>query len=214
LALFSVRNIPIFAVVAVPGVALAMREWLEYARLGCSLGWLWKFRSNLAELEAGLQVIASSHKRDRWHLVPCLTLLVLAVLFIHPGRVKALRAEFDRNRFPADAATFLSGQQTDHSIRLYSSWQWGGYLIYRLWPSLRVFDDGRTDFYGPAFVEEGLQVWHACPDWAGIFAQYRVNAALLPRDSALATVLHERRDWKLVYEDRVAVLFERTDNGK
>src|SRR5438094_557769 len=53
------------------------------------------FRSNLAELEAGFQVIASSHKRDRWHLLPCLTLLVLAVLFMHPGRVKALRAEFD-----------------------------------------------------------------------------------------------------------------------
>jgi|SRR2546430_315259 len=172
------------------------------------------FRSNLAELEAGFQVIASSHKRDRWHLLPCLTLLVLAVLFMHPGRVKALRAEFDRSRFPADAATFLSGQQTDHSIRLYSSWQWGGYLIYRLWPSLRVFDDGRTDFYGPAFVEEGLQVWDACPDWAGIFARYRVNAALLPVDSALATVLHERRDWKLVYKDRIAVLFKKSDDGK
>ena len=214
LALFSVRNIPIFAVIAVPGVALALREWLAHVRLQCSLRWLWKLRSNLAELEAGLQVIASSHKRDRWHLVPCLTLLVLAVLFIHPGRVKALRAEFDRNRFPADAATFLSGQQTDHSIRLYSSWQWGGYLIYRLWPSLRVFDDGRTDFYGPAFVEEGLQVWDACPDWASILARYRVNAALLPVDSAVATVLHERRDWELVYKDLVAVLFEKTDNGK
>jgi len=214
LALFSVRNIPIFAVVAVPGVALAMREWLELARVQRSLRWLWTLSSNVAEVEAGLQAIASGHKRDRWHLVPCLTLLVLAVLFMHPGRVKALRAEFDRSRFPADAATFLSGQQTDHSIRLYSTWQWGGYLIYRLWPSLRVFDDGRTDFYGPAFVEEGLRVWDACPDWASIFARYRVNAALLPVDSALATVLHERRDWKLVYEDGVAVLFEKTDKGK
>ena len=214
LALFSVRNIPIFAVVAVPGVALALREWLEHVRLQCSLRWLWKFTSNLAELEAGLPVIASSHKRDRWHLVPCLTLLVLAMLFIHPGRVKALRAEFDRSRFPVAAATFLSGQQTDHSMRLYSSWQWGGYLIYRLWPSLTVFDDGRTDFYGPAFVEEGLRVWDACPDWASIFARYRVNAALLPVDSALATVLRGRRDWKLVYKDGVAVLFEKTDNGK
>ena len=31
LALFSVRNIPIFAVVAVPGIASAVSEWLEYA---------------------------------------------------------------------------------------------------------------------------------------------------------------------------------------
>ena len=214
LALFSVRNIPVFAVVAVPGIASALRDWLEHARLRSSLRWLSGFSNSLSDLEGGLQIIASHHKRDRLHSIPCLALLALGVLLAHPGHTKALHAEFDRNRFPADAATFLSGQQTDHSIRLYSSWQWGGYLIYRLWPSLRVFDDGRTDFYGPAFVDEGLQVWDACPDWASIFARYRVNAALLPVDSALATVLHERRDWKLVYKDRVAVLFEKTDDVK
>ena len=42
----------------------------------------------------------------------------------------------------------------------------------------------------------------------------RVNAALLPIDSALATVLRERSDWKLVYHDRVALLFEKTENAK
>lgn len=214
LALFSARNIPIFAVVAVPSVALAIREWLEHARLLCSLRWLWNLREGLTELEAGLQLIASGQRRDRLHCLPCLTVLTLAVFLTPPGHMKALHAEFDRNRFPADAASFLAGQQTDQSIRLYSSWQWGGYLIYRLWPSLKVFDDGRTDFYGPEFVEEGLQVWDACQEWAGIFARYRVNAALLPVDSALATVLHERRDWKLVYKDRVAVLFKKADDGK
>jgi hypothetical protein len=95
---------------------------------------------------------------------------------------------------------------------LYSSWQWGGYLIYRLWPSINVFDDGRTDFYGPAFVEEGLRVWEVAPDWENILARYRVNAALLPVDSALASVLRERRDWKPVYQDRVAVLFEKHED--
>jgi hypothetical protein len=44
--------------------------------------------------------------------------------------------------------------------------------------------------------------------------RYRVNAALLPVDSALATVLRERGDWKAVYQDHVAVLFERTENAR
>ena len=82
-----------------------------------------------------------------------------------------------------------------------------GYLIYRLWPSIRVFDDGRTDFYGPRFVEEGLRTWEACPDWATVLARFQVNAALLPIDSTLATVLRERTDWRPIYTDRVAVLF-------
>lgn len=211
LALFSARNIPIFAVVAAPGIGLAICEWLEYAGSNWPPEWPGKISASLAELEAGLRIIAKSNDRRHWHFVPCFAVLVLALLLTHPGRLKALRSEFDRNRFPVDAATFLS-QESGPRIRLYSSWQWGGYLIYRLWPSLSVFDDGRTDFYGPPFVEEGLRAWDACQDWSNIFERYRVNAALLPVDSALATVLRERRDWKPVYQDRIAVLFERTEN--
>jgi hypothetical protein len=214
LGLFSARNIPIFAVVAAPGVGLAMREWLEYAGSRWPLQWPGKFSASLAELEAGLRIIAQSNWRRRWHFVPCFSVLVLASLLAHPGRMKILQAEFDHERFPVDAVTFLSEKESGSPIRLYSSWQWGGYLIYRLWPSLAVFDDGRTDFYGPAFVEEGLRVWDACPDWSNIFERYRVNGALLPVDSALATVLRERRDWKPVYQDRIAVLFERIEKAR
>jgi hypothetical protein len=214
LGLFSARNIPIFAVVTAPGIGLAMREWLEYAGSHWPLRWPGKLSVSLAEVEAGLRVIATSPKRWRPHFVPCFGVLVLASLLAHPGRMKILQAEFDHDRFPVDAATFLSEKESGSPIRLYSSWQWGGYLIYRLWPSLAVFDDGRTDFYGPAFVEEGLRVWDACPDWSNIFERYRVNAALLPVDSALATVLRERRDWKPVYQDRIAVLFERTEKAR
>ena len=99
-------------------------------------------------------------------------------------------------------------------LRLYASWQWGGYLIYRLWPSIPVFDDGRTDFYGPPFVLEGLRVWEVRPDWSEILARDGVNAALVPVDSALGTVLRERADWKLVYEDRVALMFVKIENQK
>ncbi|HZQ69554.1 MAG TPA: hypothetical protein VFA68_13615 [Terriglobales bacterium] len=214
LGLFSARNIPIFAVVAAPGIGLAVREWLEYTDSRWPLQWPGRFSASLAELDAGLRSIANIHQRRHWHFVPWVGVLVLALLLTHPGRVKALYPEFDRNRFPVDAAVFLSQRESVPAIRLYSSWQWGGYLIYRLWPSFSVFDDGRTDFYGPAFVEEGLCAWDACPDWANILARYRVNAALLPVGSGLATVLHERRDWKPVYQDRVAVLFERTESAR
>jgi hypothetical protein len=212
LALFSVRNIPIFAVVSAPGIGLAARDWFELLGECSPLDWRTKIAANLAALETGLQVIASSQSRRRWHLAPCLAVLALAISLSHPGRLKSLQANFDRSRFPADAATFLSHADPESSLRLYASWQWGGYLIYRLWPSARVFDDGRTDFYGPRFVEEGLRAWEARPDWAEILAKYQVNAALVPVDSALATVLHERTDWKLVYSDRIALMFVKIEN--
>jgi hypothetical protein len=213
LALFSARNIPIFAVVSAPGIGLAIREWLERFGMLPPVSWLRRFSASLIEMEVGLRTIAGDDKRRRWHLVPCAVVLALALLLRHADRVKAFRAEFDPHRFPVDAATVLTRQHAV-SARLYASWQWGGYLIYRLWPSVTVFDDGRTDFYGPAFVEEGLRAWEARPEWADILARYRVNTALLPVDSALATVLRQREDWKPVYQDRVAVLFRKTDSEK
>src|SRR6266849_4443122 len=211
LALFSARNIPIFAVVTAPSIGLAMREWLERAGSIWPTQWMGKVVGDFEELAIGFRTIANSDQRRRWHLVPCVALLVLALLLSHPGRTKMLRAEFDRSRFPVDAAGILPQLGRAPAIRLYSSWQWGGYLIYRTWPSITVFNDGRTDFYGPAFVKEGLRAWEVAPDWNNILARYGVNAVLLPTDSALASVLRERRDWRPVYQDQVAVLFEKTE---
>src|ERR1035441_1217239 len=165
LALFSARNIPIFAVVTAPSIGLAVREWLERAGLLWPTQWVGKLARNLEDLETGLRTISKTGNRRHWHLVPCFALLSLAFLLGHPGRVKALHAEFDRNRFPVDAARILPQLVRGPATRLYSNWQWGGYLIYSLWPSINVFDDGRTDFYGPAFVEQGLRAWEVAPDW-------------------------------------------------
>ena len=185
-----------------------MREWLD------SEVWSCRFKETLREFERGVQLIGErSHSKGR-HLAPCFAVLVLAVFLTHPGHPKILRAEFDKSRFPVDAAVFLSQQHLVSPIRLYSSWQWAGYLIYRLWPSLRVFDDGRTDFYGPDVVNEGLRAWDADPDWSRVLDRYKVNAALLPVDSALASVMRERDDWKPVYQDDVAVLFAKVETKR
>lgn len=208
LALFSARNIPIFAVVVVPGVGLAIREWTDGHGRSCH------FKASVEDVENRLTLLAKRLRTRSWHLAPSVVALVLALLLAHPGHRKALQAHFDGSRFPVDAATFLAQQRELSSLRLYSSWQWGGYLIYRLWPALSVFDDGRTDFYGPAFVEEGLLAWNASPQWSNVLERYRVNAALLPIDSALASMLKERREWMPIYHDQMSVLFAKIECEK
>jgi hypothetical protein len=93
------------------------------------------------DVESGLRLLADKIRMRTLHLAPSSAVLLLALLL-----AQRLHAGFDDSRFPVDAATFLSQQRQLSSFRIYSSWQWGGYLIYRLWPSLNVFDDGRTDF--------------------------------------------------------------------
>ena len=63
-------------------------------------------------------------------------------------------------------------------------------------------------------MDEGLRVWDAHPDWSRILDRYQVNTVLLPLDSPLATVMRERDDWKLVYQDRVAVLFAKVESKR
>jgi hypothetical protein len=67
LALFSARNIPIFGVVAAPGIGLAMREWLEYASSCWPLEWPGRFGASLAELDTGLRIMAS--RAPSWRVV-------------------------------------------------------------------------------------------------------------------------------------------------
>ncbi len=214
LALFSVRNIPIFAAISVPSVGWAIKEWIEGAQTHWKGSWVCGLRDAIGSLEADLRAMSLKRKGVYMHAVVSIAVLVFASILYHPGRSKTFVPEFDGSRFPMDAATFLSDRPQFSGMRLYSNWQWGGYLIYRLWPGLKVFNDGRTDFYGPEFVEEGTRVWEARPDWAETLAQYSVDAALVPTQSALATVLRERVDWELIYEDRVSVLFRKVETQR
>ncbi len=209
LALFSARNIPIFAAVAAPSIGRAIREWLEYAP--ARVPWIRWLSGSITEIEAGLSTIANRQQRSRWHVLPICCVLMCASLLAHPGRLKGFCAGFSGDRFPVQAASFLSRERLGPPRRLYSSWQWGGYLIYRLWPSLTVFNDGRTDFYGPAFVVEGLHVWNVSPDWREVLEHYGVNSVLVPVDSPLASVLRETHAWNVVYQDRIAVLFDKIE---
>jgi len=48
------------------------------------------------------------------------------------------------------------------------------------------------------------------PGWQTVLDQWQIRTALLPTDSTLANLLRELpQDWRIAYEDKVAVLFER-----
>jgi len=72
-----------------------------------------------------------------------------------------------------------------------------------------VIDD-RHDLYGAGRIREYLILTGAEPGWQSVLEEWKVRAALLPVDSTLASLLREvPRDWRVAYEDKVAVVFER-----
>jgi hypothetical protein len=108
---------------------------------------------------------------------------------------------------PVDAVDFIEENQLPRE--LFNSYNWGGYLIWRLYPSYPVFIDGRTDLYDDPFMRRYLRVSLARGDWQETLDEYGVNTILTERGGHLANVLTHVDEWAPLYADEMAVVFVR-----
>ena len=86
---------------------------------------------------------------------------------------------------------------------------WGGYLIYRLYPRVRVVVDDRHDFYGEEFLKSYLKMLHVEAAWVDFLQQHEAPCVIVPKDSALANILAETQGWRAIYADDVSVVLVR-----
>lgn len=180
-ALYSMRNLPFFVLVAFPLLA-------EYAFLPD-----WKLPAWSLRLRKAFQVAA-----------------VLLVAVVCGEIVSAsIGTELDReqSRFPARAASFLDAQKLP--APLFNAYDFGGYLIWRLYPRYRVYIDGRTDLYGHTFLDNFIQVYQVNADPRPALDRDGIRTVLVEPRSNLASFLRTQNDWKRVYEDPFAVIFSR-----
>ncbi len=185
-ALRSARHISIFAIVAAPILAEQV-EHLVRARLAVPPPRVTRGSVLVNGLILVLFVVASGAR-------------IVAVM--------NNQSNVERARFPAAAVDFL---QT-HAARgaLYNTYAWGGYLIWRLYPQMQVFIDGRADVYGDAFIEGVyLQVYRGGDNWRAILDQYAVDFVLLEPSAPLVAHLARDPQWQRIYADAQAVLFQR-----
>jgi hypothetical protein len=93
---------------------------------------------------------------------------------------------------------------------VFSTDAWGGYLIYVMYPERKVVVDDRHDLYGSGRIRQYLILTQAEPGWQNVLQEWKIRTALLPTGSTLANLLRELpQDWRVAYEDKVAVVFER-----
>lgn len=112
---------------------------------------------------------------------------------------------------PVNATEFLIKEGV-HG-RMFNSYDYGGYLINRLYPVQKVFIDGRADMYGDAFVKEYGEISGGRADWRATFYKYQIDYVVIKRDSPLRQMLLAQGDFKLVYDDDVAAVLLK-NNGK
>ena len=197
-ALTSVRHAPLFVLAAAPLIAAALAEALE-----------WGARRS-AHVRALQEVGADYRPDDSQHGAPWLALVAMAaVAIVAPGRLASENApaDFPSEKFPVAACDSIGEGIADR--RLLTTDQWGDYLIYRYSPRARVFIDGRSDFYAPEIRDDYLALMTARRNWRELLDRYGFEAALVPADWPLASLLAADPSWKQVYDDDQALYFER-----
>ena len=192
MSLYSARHFPTAAVLLLAPVAAALtREARAWPRLVPLLN----YSDRLCAMD-----------RRIYGIVPVIIVLIASVggltVLARDGAV-----DFNPEMFPVRAARFL--EQSARKARVFSKDQWGGYLIYRFAGNTKVFIDGRSDFYGQQFLETYAEVADVKPGWQRVLQQYDVGIVLIPKDHALVSVLELSPEWRRVYSDSVASIFEK-----
>ncbi len=205
--LYASRNLPVsslwMTLILAPVLSHALRSASENVSIPSGT------RRLLSAFNAFSARIGRSESGLRGHLWPVVAVLAGLLLVAHQGRMgpsQIMHAQFDAQRFPVAALNEI--QRRGIHDPLFSEDYWGGYLIYRLYPQNRVYVDDRHDFYGDTFLKRYLRIIRVEPGWEAALKEVNPNYILLTRESTLSNVLKEVPQWKVVYEDETATLFQ------
>jgi hypothetical protein len=88
---------------------------------------------------------------------------------------------------PEAAVRFIQDNRLQGSM--FNSYEWGGYLGWRLWPEYRVYIDGRGDVMGREFMEEYVSITTLRPGWRETLDKHGVAWAILKPGALLGRAL-------------------------
>ena len=203
MSLWAGRNIALFALVTAP---VLMRYGAEALRTLWEAIRAYNLKQDTLD-ELGRTQLASSFWLTalNW-LILVLVLLLCAIKVYQPLRLE-VNLVAQEEYLPVEAVRFIRANNLPGPM--FNSYNWGGYLIWHLYPDYPVFIDGRTDLYNDEFIREYVKVTLARPGWRKVLDQYGVDFILIESDSILAAFLAEGDEWQSVHVDTVATIFLR-----
>jgi hypothetical protein len=180
-ALISMRNIPFFALAAIPVLA--------------------------EQVGSLVKIPATVYAPSRLFriMVPILLVGILLVTGLRFIQVVQQQPKTEAENFPQTAVDWL--QVHAPAGKLFNSYNWGGYLIWRLYPQYRVYIDGRADVYGDAFIFNYMSIYNAEPDWQTKLNDQGIQTVLVETNAPLANALRLSPDWRVSFTDKASTIF-------
>ena len=116
-------------------------------------------------------------------------------------------SDFPDGKFPASITR--KNAELISTSRIFTTDSWADYLTFHFYPRQKIFVDGRSDFFGQQISEDYIRILKGEYGWEALLKRYDLNAALVPSQSPIASLLRPASGWKLIEEDSQAVLFRR-----
>jgi hypothetical protein len=200
LALNGFRYVPLWILIAVPLLARSSMGLPGLAELGERFG----FPRN----EGNLFSRPANASPWLWSAVAALGLLGWARLA--EGRFAHHRPE----HIPTTALDrLLQIHRNRPSVRIFHGYDWGGYLIWHGWPSLRTWIDDRNLANDKENVDTYYALLRADPGWEAILDKAGVELVCVQPNAPLVRRLGERPGWREVFRDSFAVILEKIPPG-
>ena len=182
------RNIPLFAIAA----AMIVPPYLE-------------------EL-AGSHLQRLSDRTPAAARAAFLLVLILVSGWFALGARKqdARQIEIEAHCFPVRAVAFMKANAVSGNVLVF--FDWAEYCIWHLYPSCRVFMDGRfRSAYSEETIDDYFDFLYRGPRGRTALSEYPTDIVLLHRENPAHAVMRLARDWRLAFESRTAVLFVAKD---
>lgn len=116
----------------------------------------------------------------------------------------------DAEKYPGKAVDFMLKNNIKGPI--FNSFDISGYLVWKMYPSYKMFIDARTEVYGKRFIDDFMRSTIDFEKWRQLSERYKFNAVILDYSSLdiyyyLIKSLYKNNEWRLVYFGDNAVIF-------
>jgi len=117
--------------------------------------------------------------------------------------------QIDNENYPVGAARML--KQADLSVRLFNPLEWGGYLIYHLFPDYKAFIDTRSYLHGEMSVAFSIMIQYQSPGFERLIDKQGFDLLLFKKmyGDTLPRVSH---NWLLIFEDSNSAMYLRNND--
>ncbi|MFH1957521.1 MAG: hypothetical protein ABIJ15_03505 [bacterium] len=185
LALYSVRNVPLFLLVVSPVIAVHLKN---------------SAAAFLPFSKAGIPANLFQNSKLLKHFNYFLVLTALFLIFI-TFRTNFSDGFMDKTDYPVKAAEILKKIKPEKILNPY---RWGGYLIFN---DIPVFIDGRADFYPGKFLEDFFLSTTLEKDPGKFLKKYGFDLILWEKNTPLSFYLESSKKWKCVYSDEISEIY-------